>query len=219
MFIRYHMTPLPITVTPETTVAEAIDIVQEKNIRHLLVADQQGRLQGILSDRDLRSARPSSVARSRERHRVEEQVNNTPVSVLMTRDCLTLSPNATLDDALLLFQSRKIGALPVVGDEDKVVGIFSTADLMNAYRNLFGLGEKGSVLISIEDNGDPQAMSRLVRVMEEKQVSFTRLVRTDGGSTGRAMIFLRINTYNIRAVHKALEAAGFTIHVPDEFKE
>ncbi|MCL1980245.1 MAG: CBS domain-containing protein [Proteobacteria bacterium] len=219
MFIRYHMTPSPVTVTPETTVAEAMDVVQQKNIRHLLVTDGHGVLQGVLSDRDLRSAWPSSVARSQERQRVEELVNNTPVSVLMTRDCLTLTPNATLDDALLLFQSRKIGALPVVSDEDKVVGIFTTADLMNAYRILFGLGEKGSVLISIEDVGDPQAMSRLVQVMEEKQVSFTRLVRTGGGNNRKAMIYLRINTYNIRAVHKALEAAGFTIHIPGEFKE
>lgn len=218
MFIRYHMTPSPITVTPDTTVAEAIDILQQHNIRHLLVVDQQGGLQGILSDRDLRSARPSSVARSKERQNVEEQVNSTPVSILMTRDCLSLNPNATLDDALLLFQSRKIGALPVINEDEKVIGVFTTADLMNAYRCLFGLGEKGSVLVSIEDTGDPQAMSKLVRVMEEKQVSFTRLVRSDGGSKSKPMIFLRINTYNVRSVHKALEAAGFTINVPEEFR-
>jgi acetoin utilization protein AcuB len=77
MFIRYHMTPSPITVTPDKTVAEAIDILQGNGIRHLLVVDEQGALQGILSDRDLRSARPSSVARSKERQNVEEQVNNT----------------------------------------------------------------------------------------------------------------------------------------------
>lgn len=218
MFIRYHMTPSPITVTPDTTVAEAINILQQHNIRHLLVVDQQGGLQGILSDRDLRSARPSSVARSKERQNVEEQVNSTPVSILMTRDCLSLNPNATLDDALLLFQTRKIGALPVLNEEEKVIGVFTTADLMNAYRCLFGLGEKGSVLVSIEDTGDPQAMSKLVRVMEERQVSFTRLVRSDGGSTSKPMIFLRINTYNVRSVYKALEAAGFTINVPEEFR-
>ncbi len=218
MFIRYHMTPSPITVTPDKTVAEAIDILEQFNIRHLLVVDEQGGLQGILSDRDLRSARPSSVARSKERQHVEDQVNSTPVSVLMTRDCLSLRPNATLDDALLLFQSRKIGALPVINEEEKVVGVFTTADLMNAYRGLFGLGEMGSVLVSIEDKGDPQAMSKLVRVMEEKQVSFTRLVRSDGGSKSKPMIFLRINTYNVRSVYKALEAAGFTIHVPEGFR-
>jgi acetoin utilization protein AcuB len=218
MFIRYHMTPSPITVTPDKTVAEAFDILEQYAIRHLLVVDEQGVLQGILSDRDFRSARPSSVARSKEREHVEEQVNSTPVSVLMTRDCLSLSPNATLDDALLLFQSRKIGALPVINEEEKVVGVFSTADLMNAYRDLFGLGEKGSVLVSIEDSDDPQAMSKLVQVMEEKQIHFTRLVRTDGTSKSKPMIFLRIKTYNVRSVYKALEAAGFTIHVPEGFR-
>ena len=104
MFIYDHMTPSPITVTPEQTVAEAIDRLQQYNIRHLPVVDGQGTLLGILSDRDLRSARPSTVARSKERGSVEEQVNNTPVSVLMTRDILYLRPHTTLDDALMLFQ-------------------------------------------------------------------------------------------------------------------
>lgn len=215
MFIYEHMTPKPVTVTPDQTVAEAIDILQQYNIRHLPVVDDQGVLLGILSDRDLRSARPSSVAQSKERGTVEEQVNNTPIAVLMTRDCLFLVPNATLDDALLLFQSRKIGALPVVNEEEKVVGVFTTADLMNAYRDLFGLGAKGSVLVSIEDAGDPQALSKLVRIMEEKQVQFTRLVRVEGSEKRKAMIYLRINTYNIRSVYKALEAEGFTVHVPE----
>jgi acetoin utilization protein AcuB len=214
MFIYDHMTPSPITVTPDQTVAEVIQILQQYNIRHLPVVDEQGILQGILSDRDLRSARPSSVARSKERGSVEEQVNNTPVSVLMTRDILFLVPHATLDDALLLFQSRKIGALPVVNEDEKVVGVFTTADLMNAYRDLFGLGAKGSVLVSIEDNGDSQALSKLVKIMEEKQVQFTRLVRAEGSEKRKAMIYLRINTYNVRSVYKAIEAEGFTIHVP-----
>ncbi len=215
MFIHYHMTSPPITVTPDQTVAEAIDILHQYNFRHLPVVDDQGILKGILTDRDLRSARPSSVARSKERHNVEERVKNTPISVVMTRDCLSVSRLSTLDDALLLFQSRKIGALPVLDEEERVIGIFTIGDLMKAYRCLFGLGEKGSVLISIEDNEDPQALSKLVKVMEEKQVQFTRLVRTDGTCKSKAMIFLRIKTYNVRSVYKALEAAGFTIHIPD----
>lgn len=215
MFIQDHMTSPPITVTPEQTVAEAIDLLQQHNFRHLPVVNGDGLLLGILSDRDLRSARPSSVARSKERHHVEERVRNTPIALVMTRDCLHLSRFSTLDDALLIFQSRKIGALPVVDDEERVLGIFTMGDLMKAYRCLFGLGEKGSVLISIEDNNDPQALSKLVKLLEEKQVQFTRLVRSDGSCKTRAMIYLRILTYNVRAVYKTLEAAGFTIHVPE----
>ncbi|MBM9613993.1 CBS domain-containing protein [Desulfobulbus rhabdoformis] len=215
MFIHDHMTPSPITVMPEQTVAEAIEVLERYTIRHLPVVDKEGTLLGILSDRDLRSARPSSVARSKERGTVEQQVNCTPISVLMSRDILYLRPHTTLDDALILFQSRKIGALPVVDDDEKLVGVFTTADLMNAYRDLFGLGAKGSVLVSIEDNDDPQALSKLVKIMEEKQVQFTRLVRAEGNDTRSAMIYLRINTYNVRAVYRAIEAEGFTIHVPE----
>lgn len=215
MFIQYHMTTSPITITPEQTIAEAISILEKYNIRHLLVVDAEGALKGILSDRDLRSARPSTIARSKERMTIEAQVNNTPVSVLMSRDLLYLTPTSTLDDALMLFQSRKIGALPVVNEDEQVVGVFSIADLMNAYQGLFGLGAKGSVLISIEDNQDPQALSKLVHILEEKQVQFTRLVRADSTDERKAMIYLRINTYNIRSVHKMLEAAGFTIQIPE----
>ncbi len=215
MFIHYYMTSPPRTITPDQTVAEAIDILQQNNFRHLPVVNEEGVLKGILTDRDLRSARPSSVARSKERHTVEERVKNTPISVVMSKDCLSISQLATLDDALLLFQSRKIGALPVVDEEEKVIGVFSIGDLLKAYRGLFGLGEKGSVLISIEDNEDPQALSKLVDIMEAKQIQFTRLVRTHATSNSKAMIFLRINTYNVRSVYKALEAAGFTIHVPE----
>jgi acetoin utilization protein AcuB len=50
--------------------------------------------------------------------------------------------------------------------------------------------------------------------MEEKQVQFTRLVRAEGTDKRKAMIYLRINTYNVRSVYKAIEAEGFTIHVP-----
>ena len=215
MFIQYHMTTSPITITPEQTIAEAISILEKYHIRHLLVVDGQGVLKGILSDRDLRSATPSTIARSKERLTIEAQINNTPVSVLMSRDILYLTPTSTLDDALMLFQSRKIGALPVVNIDEQVVGVFSIADLMNAYQGLFGLGAKGSVLISIEDNQDPQALSKLVHILEEKQVQFTRLIRADSTDERNAMIYLRINAYNIRSVHKMLEAAGFTIHLPN----
>ena len=209
------MTTSPITITPEQTIAEAISILEKYHIRHLLVVDGQGVLKGILSDRDLRSATPSTIARSKERLTIEAQINNTPVSVLMSRDILYLTPTSTLDDALMLFQSRKIGALPVVNIDEQVVGVFSIADLMNAYQGLFGLGAKGSVLISIEDNQDPQALSKLVHILEEKQVQFTRLIRADSTDERNAMIYLRINAYNIRSVHKMLEAAGFTIHLPN----
>lgn len=214
MFVHYYMTPTPITIGPAQTVSEAIEILNTHKFRHIPVVDDNKVLLGMLTDRDLRSATPSTVARSKERQNVEHKVNNTPVSVVMSEDCLSLNRLSTLDRALLLLQAENIGALPVLNDGRQVIGIFSAMDLMKAYRFLFGLGEKGSALVSIEDNGDAEALSKIVKAMEKKHVAFTRLIRAKGTEQEPPMIYLRINTYNIRAVHKAIEAAGFTIHVP-----
>lgn len=214
MFVHYYMTRSPITIGPEQTVSEAIEILNTHKFRHLPVVDDKGMLLGMLTDRDLRSATPSTVARSKERQNVENQVNSTPVSLVMSEDCLTLTRLSTLDRALLLLQAENIGALPVINESQQVIGVFSVMDLMKAYRFLFGLGEKGSALVSIEDNGDKQALSKIAQVMEDTQVEFTRLIRARGTEEEPPMIYLRINTYNIRAVHKAMEAAGFTIHIP-----
>lgn len=214
MFVYYYMTPTPICISPEHTVSEAIELLNKYKFRHIPVVNEEKELLGMLTDRDLRSATPSTVARSKERHNVEERVRNTPVSKVMSEDCLYLTKLSTLDRALLLLQSKNIGALPVLNQNGQVIGIFSVMDLMKAYKGLFGLGEKGSSLISIEDNGDSEALSKIVKVLEEGGMEFTRLMRAKETSESPAMIYLRINTYNIRTVHKAIEGAGFTIHVP-----
>ncbi len=208
------MTPSPITIGPDQTVAEAIEILNQYRFRHIPVVDDNNVLLGMLSDRDLRSATPSTVARSKERQNVEHQVSNTLVTEVMSEDCLTLNTLSTLDRALLQLQSENVGALPVVNEQQQVIGILSVMDLLKAYRFMFGLGEKGSALVAIKDNGDEEALSKIAKVMEDTNVAFTRLIRTKETENGEPMIYLRINTYNIRAVHKAIEAAGFTVHIP-----
>ena len=214
MFIQYSMTPEPVTISPDMLVTEAVNVLTEHRFRHLPVVDDENRLLGMVTDRDLRSACPSSVLGNEDRAHVMGLVGSTQVQSIMSKDFMVLQPVSTLDDALLLFKSRSVGALPVVDNQGRVVGIFSLNDLMAAYRRLFGLGEKGSVLMAIEDNDDPLALSRLVRALEEKQVQFTRLIRTEGKGKEPAMIYLRINTMNIRSVHRIVEEVGFTVHVP-----
>lgn len=171
MYVQHYMTPSPVTIGPEQTVSEAIDILNKYRFRHIPVVDQNSVLLGMLSDRDLRSARPSTVARSKERQNVETQVSNTPVSQLMSEDCLSLNKLSTLDRALLQLQSENVGALPVVNEAQQVIGILSVMDLLKAYRFMFGLGEKGSALVAIKDNGDEEALSKIAKVMEDTNVT------------------------------------------------
>jgi len=213
------MTSSPVTIGPGKTIEEARQLLENYNFRHLPVVDEFGSLLGMVTDRDLRSAYPSSVLREDERQQMLSRIQQTPVSDIMSSNNAVLSQSSTLDDALLIFEKRAVGALPVVNRNRLIVGILSFNDLLKAWRSLFGLGEKGSVLIAIEPSSEVRFLSRLVALLEELDVPFTRLVRTDGSGREPAMLYLRINTYNIRAVHKVIEKAGFKVHQPDRDPE
>jgi acetoin utilization protein AcuB len=214
MYVRYYMTQSPITVGPDLSISQAKALLERHHFRHLPVVDGEGRLQGMVTDRDIRSAFPSTILAVDDWQQIMDRVQQIPVGDIMSADNVVLSTASTLDDALLLFEKRSVGALPVLDETGRVRGILSYNDLLKAWRSLFGLGEKGSVLLSIEAGEVPRSLSALVKVLEELGVQFTRLIRTDGTGLGPAMIYLRINTFNLHAVRKAVEKAGFKVHQP-----
>lgn len=209
MYISRHMTADPITVSSAMRLPEARALLNDYHFRHLPVVDERGVLLGMLTDRDLRSAYPSSVLTDSERRLIYEKVEKTTVAEIMSTDCVTLRLDSTLDDALFLFDRDQMGALPVLDDE-KVVGVFSIRDLTTAYKKLFGVGEKGSMLIGIDDDGSPAIMTRIVTLLEEQDIPFTRLLRVQDERKGNT-IYLRINTFKIAKVYTLLEDAGFAV--------
>lgn len=219
MFVHYYMTPTPLTITSEMSVEEAYNLLRKHSFRHLPVVDEAGVLLGMVTDRDLRSACPSTILKGDELQEVRNRVSQTPVGDIMSRDFVTLEPVSTLDDALLRFKSRSIGAIPVVDSSRQVVGIFSLNDMMAAWRSLMGIDEKGSMLLTIIDTNEANSLSRLVQALERKKIAFTRLIRSpgkgDNSSREPAIIYLRVNTFNLSAVHRIVEEAGFTVQVPD----
>ena len=215
MFIARYMTTPPLTIPPEMTIPAARELLQSRHFRHLPVVDGTGKLIGMITDRDLRSAYPSSVLSGETIKTCLAELDKTPVSAIMTRSFFTVSPSSTLDDALILLDRERVGALPVLDEAGKVVGIFSIRDLIKAYRTLFGLGERGSAMIVVEDDGNPKPLTRISRVLEEHRIRFTRLIRKDkDDALDKATIYLRVNTYNLSAVRNALKEAGFNVTIP-----
>lgn len=207
MYIASYMTREPLTIGPATPLPQARELLQSRNFRHLPVVDEQGRLLGVITDRDIRSAYPSSLLPEEQRQQILAGISSTTAERIMATELSTLSPASTLDDALLIFQRRKVGAIPVVDDDGRVAGIFSVRDLLKAYGAVFGLGEKGSALVEIHDQEGPETLERLIRVLVEHKIHFTRLVR----AREERLIHVRVNTYNIRQLHKTLTEAGLEV--------
>jgi acetoin utilization protein AcuB len=119
--VRQYMTPRPQALPAGSSAAQALDLLQRHLIRHLPILDEQQRLVGVLSDRDLALAK-------RERGIDPEDIT---VDELMVRAPYAVSPSTRIDEAAAVMATRKYGCAVVVED-GKVVGIFTTTDAMRA---------------------------------------------------------------------------------------
>jgi acetoin utilization protein AcuB len=207
MYIAASMTTDPMCLHPEMSLRQVRDLISGKRFRHFPVTDAAGRLVGMVSDRDLRSAFPSTALDPAVRRDQLERLEQVRVESIMSRPPIALPRDATLDDALLLFDRHSIGALPVVDQDARIVGIITVRDVLGAYRRLFGIGGAGSSLVEVLDDGQPELMSRIASALDACGITCTRLVRADTAD-GQGTAYARVLTYNIHAVHEALRAAG-----------
>lgn len=212
MYISEHMTTVPITVSEQTSLPEARQILSEYQIRHLPVINNLGKLVGILSDRDLRSAYPSSVTSKEEAILAFEHVKKCTAADIMTTTCSTLSIDARLDDALRIFEKDKVGAIPVVDEEDNVLGLFSLLDLTSAYGSLFGSEEDGTLYCVIEDDGRDNIFGELATLCDKNNVLLKSLIRMKAKKDVEK-IYMRVNSLKPNRIVKMLNTEKFRMVV------
>jgi CBS domain-containing protein len=129
-----------VTIRPEQSIRQALALLAEHNIGALVAVDESARPVGILSERD--------VVRAAAR---DEHVFGRAVSELMTRDVVVGVPEDDLKAVGRTMTERRIRHLPVV-EKDKLVGIVSIGDVVNAQRDEYE-GELDTLQTQISERG------------------------------------------------------------------
>ncbi|HEU4344133.1 MAG TPA: CBS domain-containing protein [Candidatus Binatia bacterium] len=129
--VKERMTKHPSTVKPEDGIKDAIWKMERGHFRHLPVVDDEGKLIGMLSDRDVRLIRPSLAFVDKQDAMV--QLWSIYVQQAAVFDPIKVGPETTLKEAADLMLRWDVGGLPVVDAESKLVGILTYTDLLREF--------------------------------------------------------------------------------------
>jgi acetoin utilization protein AcuB len=180
------------------------------------VVDQDDRLVGIVTDRDLRSASPWSRDENAGYEKELWEFSKRKVADVMTPAPHTISPESTLQDVLALFRETRVGALPIIDEDQKVVGIVSEADLLDGFLEILGADGPGT-FVGIQCEERPDALKRAVDLLTEESYGIGSVLSLGRWLEGRRILFLFLATKNIARARKKLEENGFGIMDPMEW--
>jgi len=137
MLIKDWMATAVLTVDANTSVMRATRIMKENNIRRLPVLSQ-GKLIGIVTDRDLKEASPSSTS-DMDIHEMYYLLSEMKIKDVMTDKCISLHQDDTLEKAALVMLKEKISGVMILDDENNLVGLLSETDILRGFIHATGI--------------------------------------------------------------------------------
>jgi acetoin utilization protein AcuB len=162
MLIGNWMTKDPISVTSETSMMRAAKTIKDKAVHMLPVVDAAGKVVGVVTDRDLKEASPSK-ATTLDVHELYYLLSEIKVKDIMTSKVYTLTPEDTVERAAVLMRDKRIGGLPIVDADNRLVGVITESDVLDVLISITGVlhgglqigfalsNVQGSLLVLIED--------------------------------------------------------------------
>lgn len=216
MFVHQSMTAKVITIGKEASLLEAKELMRDSHIRHLPVIDADQKIIGIITDRDIRGAMPLENVKLPDFCKKLEVAAQLKVGDIMTPDPITIGPHDTIEDALLMFQQKKVGAFPVIDAEGHLRGIISVRDILRAFTNVLGIGQPGTLLCILVEEKVGQ-LKKIVDAITEEGISFGSVLVARYWDENKRAVFPYLLTNNVVRIKQKLKALGFELLDPMEW--
>ena len=207
MLVKDRMTVNPLTITKQTTIAAALQLMRDKKVRRLPVMEGE-KLIGIVTDRDLSEVSPSP-ATSLSMFELNYLLAKSTIgdSAMKKQKLLTISPDAFIEEAALIMRDNKVGGLPVL-DNGKLVGIITETNIFDAFIDIMGLRQKGyriTVLVKEDRYG---VMADLTKVIAANEGNITHTTTYHNQQNDVVVIF-RLDSGDIIKIIEAIRDLGY----------
>jgi len=165
MLVKSWMTSDVITVDEDTSMMKASQIMNENNIRRLPVMSN-GKLVGMVTDRDIKEASPSK-ANTLDIHELYYLLSELKIKDFMNKKLVTIRPDETVGKAAFKMLEHRVSGLPVVNNKGKVVGIITQRDILKVLVSLTGIYQGGvQFAFNLEDR--PGSIKEVVDIIRKQ---------------------------------------------------
>ncbi len=200
MLVGERMSHPIISIAPDMPVHDALNLFKRERIRRAPVI-KDGKLVGIVSDKDLLNASPSP-ATSLSIWEMNYLMSKITVSEVMTKKVLTVKEDTPIEEAARIMADNKIGGLPVMRD-DHVVGIITETDLFKIFLELMGAREKGvRVTALIEEK--PGQLAKMTQAIAKGGGNFVAFGQFAGEDPSTRLVTMKVEGMKPDAVKQAL---------------
>ncbi len=209
MLVRERMTRNPVLCSPDLPVNEAFDLMKKERIRRMPVVDKNGKLAGIVSDKDLLRVSPSP-ATTLSAYEIPYLLSKVKAGDVMTKQVITVSEDTPIEDAARIMVDNKIGGLPVVNENDVVVGIITETDIFKTFLELIGARKPG-VRITMYVKDVRGELARVAKAVADVGGNIVATVEVPGSDSTNYEVLLKVTEASKDAVVGALKPIAVRI--------
>lgn len=201
MFVGERMSHPVITLTPDTPIHDALAMFRKEHIRRAPVV-KEGKMLGIVSERDLLNASPSPVT-TLSVWEINYLLSKVTVKEVMTKKVKTVDTDTPIEEAARIMADSKIGGLPVVHN-GALVGMITETDLFKIFLELMGAREKGiRATVLIDDK--PGQLTKITKAISDAGGNFLSFGQFAGPDSGTRIVTFKVAGLKKDTVNKALQ--------------
>ncbi|MCG8401925.1 MAG: CBS domain-containing protein [Firmicutes bacterium] len=167
MFVKDFMTTSPITITIDTPILEALNIMRKRQV-HQLPVMERGKLAGLVAERELLKVSPSP-ATTLSIYEMNHLLAKMTVKDILLKDPIAVDSNCTIEEAALQMREHRIRSLLVV-DDGVLKGIITQTDVFEALIRIFGLRKPGIRLV-VEMENKIGALADLLNLVKNHELN------------------------------------------------
>jgi acetoin utilization protein AcuB len=202
MLVETRMSHPVVTVPSDMPIHDALQLMRRESIRRLPVVNPQGKMIGIVSDRDLLHAEPSDVT-SLSVWELNYLLARITVDEVMTSEVITVDEDTPIEDAARIMADHKIGGLPVMRGEE-LVGIITETDLFKIFLELLGAREPGVRITALLRN-TPGELTKLTAAIADIKGNIVAMGQFLGESSENRSVTLKVTGVTENALEKAVK--------------